>query len=197
MLLEAAFSLSSEADSSKSFSNQGKEWTLERLALVIYLQRVGYTCHWEGITQSTFPNPLLLSDEKNLGNLAEVLRGITRPGHKSISNGDVSAGKNKNELLGTGQLHQVWKEIVEAYLENTKQGIDTDLPKKKKAKVDESTIKPGMIPFEQFYKVAVDGECQLSLATWEIFFVSFPRTDGSSFCWISQTTSSAIHAPSL
>jgi len=157
VVLQAAFdpTLSGEGKtgaSSKKANHAGTEWTLERLALVILLQESSASFEWESILKPTFQDVSLLSSSKNIPTLTRLLKGSSTP---SAENTDATA----QSLFGTGGLHYVWNELLEAYFpaqgSEEKPDQQHQQPSKKKAKVAKGQQQE-KIPFTTLYKAVVD-----------------------------------------
>lgn len=152
------------------------DWTPERAAMAVLLQRYDVDAPWDKITKPAFSSPNLLSSEANVVTLARILRvsrsrtvqfsaperSLTRSASFSLcffqGLSTMPESKKANNqasatFLGSGQLHYVWQELLEAYHPKSTQ----EPTLKKKRKVTAASKGPA-VPFLDFYRIAIDGK---------------------------------------
>ena len=137
-------------------ANQQLDWTSEKLALAVMLQEAHIVADWDSLLMPVFADSQILSSSSNIPIICRILRGLT-PAVESKTASNLAGG-----TLGSGQLHYVWREIIDAYYPIAVDEEHAESHKKKKAKLGKATKKEKM-PFVDFYAASVDGKpCRIA-----------------------------------
>ena len=156
VIINALFSPDKSAQMSIGKKPSTAEWTPERLALAIMLQRDGHSPAngWASkiSLQPVLPKPAQILSNANLSVITRILRGVS-----AVENGKRPA-QAEVAFLGNGQLHFVWEEILAVYFGKTEDAPEPSPKKQKSSSVEQP------LSFDAFYAAAVD-EAFLGVST--------------------------------